>query len=216
MFDLNIRKPRSAGKNKYQPGDDIAYLLWRDSRYNITARVAHRMVKAAYESGFCSRSVATLAADTNAAPDAVRKARQKLVRLGIFTPPKDWCCHRITLPGEDKLAHWRRMQTVKGLDLTYRCAWLLFDRTKWGPASLSYPQIAEKLHTNPREAMRAVNRVLDIGHFRLLQRGGGSGHRNTYYRHDPSAANQQVVGQAYPYSPQEDKHYEDYPAVEKV
>jgi hypothetical protein len=197
---LSVARLMLSHRLNSSPRDPLLQKLWREPRYNITARVAHRMLFAAYVRGYCSLAVATIAADVNTNAEAVRQARKKVVKLGIFESPVSWRYKRIMLPGDkDNVTHWNRIQTLSGLDLTYRCAWLLYDETLFGPATLSYQQIAVKLAAPERSTRRAINIVLNIGHF-AVDTGGGRFNRNTYHR----AGDANVTGIAYPYSPQEE------------
>src|SRR4051812_34282796 len=121
MFSHNIRQPRPYAKDKNPQGDPFEQQLLRNSRYpTIMGRVLRRMDRASYESDFCSRSPATLAADTGASIRAVTQARQKIVALEYYERCNKWRYNQIKLPGESKRARWRRMQKDKRVDSSWR------------------------------------------------------------------------------------------------
>jgi hypothetical protein len=154
--------------------------LRADQRLNITARLAWLMTALSHRRGFASMSIKRMARELNAAPVAVRQARKRLVRLGVFTKGDGWKYHRAQLPGEGAKGYWRRIQADRRLDRCARAAWLLADLCKFdGEAEVSMAEIAQQLNIEKSNARVAVRRVLDLGLFMRVPRTG-RGRRNRY------------------------------------
>ena len=170
--------PTSKGSPPPRFGFELA--LRAGQRLNITVRLARLMAALSERTGYASMSVERMAAELQASPDAVRKARRKLVRLGHFEPPQGWKYRRAKPEGDDGRGDfWRRLRRDRRLDLAARCAFLLVDLTaKSGQIELSYAEIGAHLDTdNP---LRAVRKVLAIGGY--FERTGSAGQRNRYVR----------------------------------
>jgi hypothetical protein len=156
--------------------------LRADRRLNVTVRLARLMAALSQRTGYASMSVERMAAELQASPDAVRKARRKLVRLKYFEPPLRWKYRRAKTEGEDgdgRGDFWQRLRRDRLLDLNARCAFLLVDLTaKSGQVELSYAEIGAHLDT--KNPLRAVRKVLALGGY--FERTGSAGQRNHYVR----------------------------------
>jgi hypothetical protein len=157
-------------------------LVLVDTRLPITARVAWLMVALSHKNGFASMKAERMATVLNSTPEAVEKARRKLVKLGLFARD-GWKYHRVLLPGEDRGAYWQRVRGDCRLDSATRCAWLLCDLTRQGETSLSLVRLAALLGLPKKTATRALNKVAALGHFAKTP-GCGRGHPNTYRRNE--------------------------------
>jgi hypothetical protein len=155
--------------------------LRADERLNVTVRLARLMAALSQRTGYASMSVERMAAELQASPEAVRKARRKLVRLGYFEPPQGWKYRRARVEGDDGRGDfWQRMRTDRRLDLAARCAFLLVDLTaKSGQVEVSYAEIGAHLDTD--HPVRAVWKVTELDSY-FTRAGGGAGQRNTYKR----------------------------------
>ena len=103
MFNPNI------GARKAAEASALPHLIRADARLAITGRLAWLMTALAYKNGFASMSAKHMADQLRASsPDAVRQARSKLVKLGLFASD-GWKYPRILLPGETAKAHWQAL-----------------------------------------------------------------------------------------------------------
>jgi hypothetical protein len=165
-------------------GDNFDRVLRGDPRINVTARLGWLMTALSHRSGYASMKVARMAAELGAAPASVRQARQKLVRLGLFTPGERWRYSRVLLSDENSSAYWCRIRADRRLDLTARCTWLLCDATRRdGSAEMSLAEIGAGLGVNEQRAAWAVHRVRELRYFTTVP-GGGRGHKTVYARVD--------------------------------
>jgi hypothetical protein len=157
----------------------------RDPRINISLKTLRRMTRSAYVSGYASKPVEDMAEELNAAPEAIRRSRKRLVRFGLFTRPQRWRYQRILLPGETRKAHWRRMRTLPYIDMAARCLWVLCDATRSDgddeAVPLSLAMLAANLGTTAQHAARALGQALELGYFDV-ERGGGRSNWNVYQR----------------------------------
>jgi hypothetical protein len=180
MLKLRHREPRSterAPSPRY-----FEQQLRADPRLNVTARCGWLMTALSHRSGFASMSVDRMARELNATPAAVRQARQKLVRLGLFAAD-GWKYRRVLLlPGEDRSGFWRRIRADSRLDLTLRAAWLLCDATRReGKAEVSLAAIGAALGTTAPASAWATRRVRELGYFTTVP-GGGRGRKTIHVR----------------------------------
>jgi hypothetical protein len=151
---------------------------------SVTVRVLWLMSALMLKHGYASMSIERMAQELDATPAAVRKARKRIVALGLFEPVGGGKYQPVFLPGEnrDRAKFWQRARADPRLDLVARCVWLLSNMTRQGEVPLSTMEIAGRLATSERSAARAVAEVLTLGCFRVTEQGGGRGQRNSYAR----------------------------------
>jgi hypothetical protein len=198
VFSTHIRDSDAHGKPLERThGDDrpahdgYDFLVRADPRHNVVGRVLWRMCSLALRHGYCTMRAGTLADEMEVDVAAVKRARKRIVKLGLFKPPRYRNYEPALRPGESRdirgrRKHWQRMRATPAISLVLRAEWLLVDLTSRDrsviPVTLALTGFAALLGTSERSAKRALAEVLEFGRFVVVESGGGAGYRNTYAR----------------------------------